>query len=104
HENIYAKLAVARSNDLLIAIKEYSLETSFSQKFIMISCSLIASTGASLKLIKLDETREVIGIRKIVYNKIRAKVSVIKHMDFETIATSRNLTLEKAESLKLNLK
>ncbi|KAF0528479.1 helicase [Gigaspora margarita] len=68
----------------------------------MISCSLIASTGASLKLIKLNKTQEVIGIHKKVYNEIRAKVSVIKYMDFETIATSRNLTLEEAESLKLN--
>ncbi|CAG8659049.1 827_t:CDS:1, partial [Diversispora eburnea] len=89
HENIYAELAVARPNDLPIAIKghcewdidsiSYKLDqsstvTSFievehqkclsARNFIEISCSLIASTGASLKLIKMDESRGVIGIHK----------------------------------------
>src|SRR6185312_13956397 len=127
HENIRAELAVARPNDLPTAIKghrewdidsiSYKLDqspavTSFievehqkrlsARNFIEISCSLIASTGASLKLIKMDESRGVIGIRKTVRNEIRTEVSVIKNTDFETIANSRNLTLEEAEFLKLD--
>ena len=50
----------------------------------------------------MDESRGVIGIRKTVRNEIRAEVSVIKHTDFDAVATSRNLTLEEAEFLKLN--
>ncbi|CAG8708764.1 3271_t:CDS:10, partial [Gigaspora margarita] len=72
HENICAELVVARPNDLPIAINGHY------------------------------ESREVIGIRKTVRNKIRAEVLVIKHTNFETIATSRNLIFEEAESLKLN--
>ncbi|CAG8629929.1 9447_t:CDS:2, partial [Paraglomus occultum] len=91
HENIRAELAVARPNDLPTAIKghrewdidsiSYKLDqspavTSFievehqkrlsTRNFIEISCSLIASTGASLKLIKMDKSREVIGIQVMV--------------------------------------
>ncbi|CAJ0902392.1 14640_t:CDS:2, partial [Entrophospora sp. SA101] len=127
HENICAELAIAQPNDLPTAIKghsewdidsiSYKLDqspavTSFievehqkhlsTRNFIEISCSLIASTGASLKLIKLEETQEVIDIRKTVRNEIKAEALVIKHTDFETIATARNLTLGEAESLKLN--
>ncbi|CAJ0845541.1 7602_t:CDS:1 [Entrophospora sp. SA101] len=127
HENIRAELAIARPNDLPTAIKghrewdkdsiSYKLDqspavTSFvevehqkrlsARNFIEISCSLIASTGASLKLIKMDESRGVIGIRKKVRNEIRAEVSVIKHTDFDAVATSRNLTPEEAEFLKLD--
>ncbi|CAG8631612.1 3267_t:CDS:1 [Diversispora eburnea] len=50
----------------------------------------------------MDESRGVIGIRKKVCNEIRAEVSVIKHTDFEAVATSRNLTSEEAEILKLD--
>ncbi|CAG8518535.1 8798_t:CDS:2, partial [Diversispora eburnea] len=127
YENIHAELAVTRPNDLPTAIKghrewdiysiSYKLDqspavTSFievehqkrlsARNFIEISCSLIVSTGASLKLIKMDESRGVIEIRKKIRNEIRAEVSVIKHTDFEAIATSRNLTSEKAEILKLD--
>ncbi|KAF0464963.1 helicase [Gigaspora margarita] len=127
HENIRAELAIARPNEVPTAIKghrewdkdivSYKLDqssavTSFievehrkrlsARNFIEISCSLIASTGASLKLIKMDESRGAIGIRKKVRNEIRAKVSVIKHTDFDAVATSRNLTHEEAEFLKLD--
>ncbi|CAG8603851.1 10726_t:CDS:1 [Diversispora eburnea] len=127
HENIHAELAVARSNDLPTAIKghrewdidsiSYKLDqsptvTSFievehqkhlsARNFIEISCSLIASTGASLKLIKMDESRGVIGICKKVRNEIRAEVSVIKHIDFEAVVTFQNLTPEEAEIFKLD--
>nr|CAG8676619.1 13836_t:CDS:1 [Entrophospora candida] len=127
HENIRAELAVARPNDLPTAIKghrewdidsiSYKLDqspavTSFievehqkrlsTRNFIEISCSLIASTGASLKLIKMDENKEIIGNRKKVRNEIKAEALVIKDTDFDAVATSRNLTLEEAEFLKLN--
>ncbi|CAJ0847115.1 9_t:CDS:2 [Entrophospora sp. SA101] len=127
HENIRAELAIARPNELPTAIKghcewdkdniSYKLDqspavTSFievehqkclsASNFIEILCSLIASTGASLKLIKMDESRGVIGICKKVCNEIRAEVSIIKHTDFDAVATSRNLTPEEAEFLKLD--
>ncbi|KAF0469681.1 helicase [Gigaspora margarita] len=81
HENIHAEHLVAWPNDLSIAIKKhnkwdidsisYKLDQSLAvtlfievehqkrlstRNFIEISCSLIASTGASLKLIKIDES------------------------------------------------
>ncbi|KAF0405054.1 helicase [Gigaspora margarita] len=117
HENICAELVIARPNNLPIAINGYYewdknnifykldqfltiisfIEVEYqkclsARNFIEISSSLIASTGASLKLIKMDESREVIEIRKTVRNKIRVKVLVIKY----------TITLEKAESLKLD--
>ncbi|CAG8459218.1 6177_t:CDS:2, partial [Gigaspora rosea] len=127
HENIRAELAVARPNDLSTAIKghreldinsiSYKLDqslavTSFievehqkrlsTRNFIEISCSLIASTGVSLKLIKMVKNKEIIGNRKKVRNEIKAKALVIKDTDFDAVATSRNLTLEEAEFLKLD--
>ncbi|CAG8528766.1 4329_t:CDS:2, partial [Diversispora eburnea] len=113
HENIHIELAVAQPNDLPTAIKghcewdidsiSYKLDqspaiTSFievehqkrlsARNFIEISCSLIASTEAR--------------ICKKVRNEIKAEVSVIKHTDFEAVATSRNLTPKEAKILKLD--
>ncbi|CAJ0870776.1 7690_t:CDS:2 [Entrophospora sp. SA101] len=73
-----------------------------ARNFIEISCSLIASTGASLKLIKMDESQGVIGNRKKVRNEIKTEALVIKNTDFEAVATSRNLVPEEAEFLKLD--
>ncbi|CAJ0835506.1 9888_t:CDS:2 [Entrophospora sp. SA101] len=127
HENIRAELESARPTDLPTAIKghrewdknivSYKLDqspavTSFlevehrkrlsGRNFIEISCSLIASTGASLQLIKMDESQEVIGNRKRVRNEVRVEASVIKEMDFSAVATSRNLIPEEAEILKFD--
>ncbi|CAG8577082.1 13066_t:CDS:2, partial [Racocetra persica] len=70
--------------------------------FIEKLCSLIASTSASFQLIKMDKSREVIGNRKRIYNEVRVEVLVIKEMDFNAVATSRNLSLEEAEVLKFD--
>ncbi|CAJ0835309.1 13188_t:CDS:2 [Entrophospora sp. SA101] len=127
HENIRAELAVAWPNDSPTAIKghrewdkdsiSYKLDqsptvTSFvevehrkrlsARNFIKISCSLISSTGASLKLIKMYENQEIIGNRKKVRNEIKAEALVIKNTDFEAVTTSRNLIPEEAEFLKLD--
>ncbi|GET62718.1 hypothetical protein GLOIN_2v1790944 [Rhizophagus irregularis DAOM 181602=DAOM 197198] len=88
-ENIRAELASARPNNLPIAIKghrewdsnvvSYKIDKSpavitfievehqkrlSARYFIEKLCSLIASTSASLQLIKMDESRGVIGNRK----------------------------------------
>ncbi|CAI2194502.1 20321_t:CDS:2, partial [Funneliformis geosporum] len=100
HKNIRAELESARPNDLPTAIKghrewdkniiSYKLDQSpavisflevehrkrlSARNFIEISCSLIASTGASLQLIKMDESRGVIGNRKKVRNEIRRSIA-----------------------------
>ncbi|CAI2188953.1 13104_t:CDS:2, partial [Funneliformis geosporum] len=62
-ENIRAELESARPNNLPTAIKghlEHQKRLS-ARYFIEKLCSLIASTGASLQLIKMDESRGVIG-------------------------------------------
>ncbi|CAJ0838154.1 5854_t:CDS:1 [Entrophospora sp. SA101] len=126
-ENIRAELASARPNDLPTAIKghhewdsnaiSYKIDESpailtfikvehqkrlSARYFIEKLCSLIASTGASLKLIKMDENKEIIGNRKKVRNEIKAEALVIKDTDFDAVTTSRNLTPEEAEFLKLD--
>ena len=72
------------------------------RNFIEISCSLIASTGASLQLIKMDESRGVIGNRKKIRNEVRVETLVIKETDFDAVATSQNLSPEEAEILKFD--
>ncbi|CAI2186533.1 17739_t:CDS:2, partial [Funneliformis geosporum] len=127
HENIRAKLESARPNNLPTAIKEhyewnnniisYKVDSSSAiitfievehQKhlsaryFIEKLCSLIASTGFSLQLLKIDESRGVIGNRKKIRNEVRVKALVIKNTDFNAVATSRNLSPEEAEILKFD--
>ena len=70
--------------------------------FIEKLCNLIASTGVSLQLIKMDESRGVIGNRKKVHNEVRVEALVIKETDFDVVATFRNLDLEEAENLKFD--
>ncbi|CAI2197667.1 8166_t:CDS:2, partial [Funneliformis geosporum] len=70
--------------------------------FIEKLCSLIASTGASLQLIKMDESRGVIGNHKKVRNEVRVEALVIKKTDFDAVAISRNLDPEEAENLKFD--
>ncbi|CAI2182811.1 15197_t:CDS:2 [Funneliformis geosporum] len=126
-ENIRAELANARPNNLPTSIKghcewdsnaiSYKIDESpavitfievehhkrlFARYFIEKLCSLIASTGASLQLIKMDESREVIGNRKKVRNEVRVETLVIKETDFDAVATSRNLDPEEAENLKFD--
>ena len=72
------------------------------RNFIEISCSFIASTDASLQLIKMDESRGVIGNRKKVHNEVRIGALVIKEADFSAVATSQNLDPEEAEILKFD--
>ncbi len=126
-ENIRAEFASAQPNNLPIAIKEhhewnnntisYKVDESLAiitfievkhQKrlsaryFIEKLCNLIASTDASLQLIKMDKSRGVIGNRKKVRNKIRVEALVIKNTDFNAVATSQNLSPEEAEVLKFD--
>src|SRR5256884_2975469 len=126
-ENIQAELASAQPNNLPTAIKghrewdnntiSYKIDESLAvttfievehQKrlsaryFIEKLCSLIASTGASLQLTKMDESRGVIGNRKKVRNEVRVEALVIKETDFNAVATSRNLDPEEAENLKFD--
>ncbi|PKK63189.1 hypothetical protein RhiirC2_789265 [Rhizophagus irregularis] len=72
------------------------------RNFIEISCNLIASTGASLQLIKMDDSQGVIGNRKKIRNEVRIGALVIKEADFSAVATSRNLDPEEAEILKFD--
>ncbi|CAI2193576.1 5160_t:CDS:2, partial [Funneliformis geosporum] len=127
YENIRAELESARPNNLPTAIRgyreldknivSYKLDQSpavisylevehqkrFSARnFIEISCSLIASTGASLQLIKMDESRDVIRNCKIIRNEVRVEALVIKESDFDAVATSQNLSPEEAENLKFD--
>src|SRR6266496_2007151 len=115
-ENIQAELASARPNNLSTAIKRhrewnnntisYKVDESpvvvtfievehqkrlSARYFIEKLCSLIASTDASLQLIKIDESRGVIGNCKKVRNEIRVEALIIKNTDFNAIATSQNL-------------
>ncbi|CAG8601647.1 23256_t:CDS:1 [Gigaspora rosea] len=126
-ENIRAELESARPNNLPTAIKghrewdnntiSYKIDESpavitfievehqkrlSARYFIEKLCSLIASTGASLQLIKMDESREVIGNRKRIRNEVRVEALVIKETDFNAVATSRNLDPEEAEILKFD--
>ncbi|CAG8825093.1 28263_t:CDS:2 [Gigaspora margarita] len=126
-ENIRAELANARPNNLPTAIKShcewdsnavsYKIDESpaiiifievehqkrlSARYFIEKLCSLIASTSASLQLIKMDENRGVIGNRKRVRNEIRVEALVIKETEFNAVATSRNLDPEEAEILKFD--
>ncbi|GBC19776.2 hypothetical protein GLOIN_2v1842826 [Rhizophagus irregularis DAOM 181602=DAOM 197198] len=103
-ENIRAELESARPNNLPTSIKghfEHQKRLS-ARYFIEKLCSLIASTGASLQLIKMDESRGVIGNRKKVRNEVRVEALVIKETDFDAVATSRNLDPEEAENLKFD--
>ncbi|CAG8808589.1 33142_t:CDS:2 [Gigaspora margarita] len=50
----------------------------------------------------MDESRSVIENRKRVRNEIRAEALVIKNTDFNTVATSQNLSHEEAEVLKFD--
>ncbi|CAI2195106.1 18364_t:CDS:2, partial [Funneliformis geosporum] len=127
YENICVELESARLNNLPTAIRgyrewdknivSYKLDQSpavisylevehqkrFSARnFIEISCSLIASTGASLQLIKMDESRGVIGNHKKICNEVRVEALVIKESDFDAVATSQNLSPEEAEILKFD--
>jgi hypothetical protein len=70
--------------------------------FIKKLCSLIASTGASLQLIKMDKSQGIIGNCKRIRNEVRVEALVIKEIDFNAVATSRNLSLEEAEVLKFD--
>ncbi|CAG8634115.1 42958_t:CDS:2, partial [Gigaspora margarita] len=99
-DSIFYKLDQSPAITLFIEVEHQKCLS--TRNFIEILCSLFAITEASLKLIKMDESRGVIGIHKEVCNEIRTKVLVIKHTDFEAIVTSRNLTLEEAEFLKLD--
>ncbi|GBC12170.2 hypothetical protein GLOIN_2v1842826 [Rhizophagus irregularis DAOM 181602=DAOM 197198] len=126
-ENIRAELESARPNNLPTSIKghcewdsnavSYKIDESpavitfvevehqkrlSARYFIEKLCSLIASTGASLQLIKMDESRGVIGNRKKVRNEVRVEALVIKETDFDAVATSRNLDPEEAENLKFD--
>ncbi|CAI2185274.1 10604_t:CDS:2, partial [Funneliformis geosporum] len=65
-------------------------------------CSLIASTGTSLQLIKMDESREIIGNRKKVHNEVKVEALVVKETDFNAVAIFQNLIFEKAENLKFD--
>ncbi|CAI2179008.1 9148_t:CDS:2, partial [Funneliformis geosporum] len=56
--------------------------------FIEKLCSLIASISIFLQLIKMDESREVIGNRKRVHNEVRVEALVIKNTNFNAVATS----------------
>ncbi|CAI2186625.1 9108_t:CDS:2, partial [Funneliformis geosporum] len=127
HENIRAELANARPNNLPTSIKDhcewnsntvsYKINESpavitfievehqkhlSARYFIEKLCSLVASTGASLQLIKMDESRGVIGNCKKVCNGIRVEALVIKETDFNAVATFRNLDPEEAENLKFD--
>ncbi|RGB37789.1 hypothetical protein C1646_756416 [Rhizophagus diaphanus] len=127
HENIRAEFESARPNNLPIAIKGhrkwdnnaifYKIDESpavitfievkhqkrpSARYFIEKLCSLIASTGASLQLIKMDESRGVIGNHKRIRNEIRVEALVIKETDYNAVATSQNLSPEEAEILKFD--
>ncbi|CAG8469495.1 3611_t:CDS:10 [Scutellospora calospora] len=105
YENIRAELAIAQPNDLPIAIKRHrELDIDSISINLINLILLIASTRASLKLIKMDKNKEIIGNHKKVHNEIKAEALVIKNTDFDAVATSRNLTSEKAKFLKLNSK
>src|SRR6266496_2408146 len=126
-KNIRAELESARPNNLPTSIKghrewdsnavSYKIDESpavitfievehqkrlSARYFIEKLCSLIASTGASLQLTKMDESRGVIGNRKKVCNEVRVEALVIKEMDFNAVATSQNLDPEEAENLKFD--
>ncbi|GBB96825.1 hypothetical protein RclHR1_28460001 [Rhizophagus clarus] len=128
HENIWAELTSAWPNNLPTAIKghydwnnntiSYKVDESLAvitfievehQKhlsaryFIEKLCSLIASTGAFLQLIKIDESQGVIGNRKRIRNEVRVEALVIKETDYNAVATSWNLSLEEAERHFLRL-
>ncbi|GES72985.1 hypothetical protein GLOIN_2v1790944 [Rhizophagus clarus] len=70
--------------------------------FIEKLCNLIASTDASLQLIKMDESQGVIGNRKKVRNEVRDEALVIKKTDFDAVTTSQNLDSEEAKNLKFD--
>ncbi|CAG8661542.1 9858_t:CDS:2 [Gigaspora margarita] len=97
HENIRAELET-----VIIFIKvEYQKRLS-ARYFIEKLCSLIASTSASLQLIKMDKSRGVIGNRKRIHNEVRVEALVIKETDFNAVATSRNLDPKEAEIFKFD--
>src|SRR3954466_5345306 len=129
HENIRAELANAWPNNLPTSIKghcewdsntiSYKIDESpavitfievehqkrlSARYFIEKLCSLVASTGTSLQLIKMDESRGVIGNRKKIRNEIRVEALIIKETDFDAVATSQNLDPEEAENLKFDQK
>ncbi|CAG8577663.1 1947_t:CDS:2 [Gigaspora margarita] len=118
-ENIRAELESARSNNLPTAIKgyrkwdnnaiSYKIDESLAvitfievehQKrlsaryFIEKLCSLIASTGASLQLIKMDESQGVIGNCKRIHNEVRVEVLVIKETDFNACSIADTMALK----------
>ncbi|CAI2185296.1 18367_t:CDS:2 [Funneliformis geosporum] len=93
YKNIHIELESARSNDLPIAIRSIVNR---------IKIFLIASKGASLQLIKIDKSQEVIGNRKRICNVVKVEVLVIKETDFDAINIFQNLDPEEAENLKFD--
>ncbi|CAI2187900.1 13777_t:CDS:2 [Funneliformis geosporum] len=108
HENIRAELANARPNNLPTSIKDhcewnsntvsYKINESpavitfievehqkhlSARYFIEKLCSLVASTGASLQLIKMDESRGVIGNYTIAFKCFYIQNIYGKDMDDE---------------------
>ncbi|GBB86379.1 hypothetical protein RclHR1_12800011 [Rhizophagus clarus] len=101
-ENIRAELEIDEFLTVVTFIEIKHQKRLSARYFIEKLCSLIASTGASLQLIKVDESQGVIGNRKKVCNEVRVEALVIKKTDFNAVATSRNLDSEKAEVLKFD--
>nr|CAG8474525.1 14193_t:CDS:2 [Entrophospora candida] len=65
-----------------------------------ILCSLIASTGASLKLISVEDTSLAKATRVKVSNTIKTAEKNIKGADAELIADASDITPENSEVLK----
>ncbi|CAG8577898.1 18208_t:CDS:2, partial [Cetraspora pellucida] len=67
-----------------------------------ILCSLIASTGASLELIAVEDTKLAKAFRTEVFYTIKNTKKRIKSSNAELIVNAPNINSNKAEMLKLN--
>ncbi|RIB16921.1 hypothetical protein C2G38_1475149 [Gigaspora rosea] len=67
-----------------------------------ILCSLIASTGASLELIAVEDTKLAKASRTEVFHTIKNTKKLIKGKDVELIVNAPDINSNEAEMLKLN--
>ncbi|CAG8783655.1 28870_t:CDS:2, partial [Gigaspora margarita] len=82
---------------------EVEYQRRFSAKYFPeILCSLIASTGTSLKLISVEDTSLAKATRVKVSNIIKMTEKNIKAANAELIANSPDISLYEAKTLKLN--
>src|SRR6266511_1762488 len=100
------KIADCYILDSSLAVETY-IEVEYQRQlsakyFLEILCSLIASTGASLELITVEDTKLAKASRTEVSHTIKKIEENIKSSDVKLIVNAPDINPNEAEMLKLN--